>query len=236
MIRCIIVEDFLPLREAYATILSAAKDIELVAAFENGAQLMKWLRNRPDDDPGADVILLDIEMESGKDGIDTCKKVALRYPAVKCVMLTCHEEEELIIEALESGATDYLSKNAAPSRIMEAIRSAQNGVATFDANVSSVLRHYLHDAQKRHDSMLLVINKLSRLTASEADVLRAVLEGKSKAQIARERCVEYGTVKVQISSILRKFNCVRMAQVTETIKEQHLEHLLGEDKQADETR
>lgn len=233
MIRCVIVEDFQPLREAYSVILSSQEDIRIVGLFSNGSELLEWMRGRAEQDEPMDVVLMDIEMESRKDGIEALKRLKEQQENVKCIMLTCHEEEEYIVEALESGATNYLIKTADPRRIVEVVRSAMEGNSSFDAVVSNTLAQYMRNAQPRRESLLYAMNQIARLTASELDVLRLTLEGKSKKQIAQERSVELGTVKVQIGSILKKFECSRMTQVAKIIRDLGLERFITEAKSDD---
>lgn len=224
MIKCIVVEDLAPLREAFCTILEDEADMMVAGAFESGDALLGWLEGKTQP---ADVVLLDIEMRMQKEGISVCRTLNQRWPCLKVVMLTCHEEEDFIVQSLEAGAVDYLSKNSSPDQIVAMVRDAMRGVSSFDSLVSGTVRRHLRSQQDFRQSMLYCLHIVSRLTASEQAVMKLLLQNKSKREIASIRVVEYGTVKLQTRNILKKLGCARVSDLQELARQNNLEELLG---------
>ena len=79
--------------------------------------------------------------------------------------------------------------------------------------------------QKSERSLLFFIHNLSKLTATEHDLIRLLLQGCKVQEIARIRCVEVSTIKTQIKGLLRKFGCGRTKEIVSMIRELNIEHL-----------
>lgn len=221
IIKCIIVEDFEPLNNIYYNLLSYERDIKVVGRAYDGEQLEKVLKNEY-----ADVVLLDIEMKYRTEGIGTCKKILKDYPDIKVIMLSCHEEEDIILEAIEAGAIDYVLKTSSSSKILEAIRAAYNNNSSINSYVAYIIRKRMKEINSYKDSLLYMTNIISTLTASELDVLRLLIQGKKHKEIAQIRNVEIVTVKAHTSNILKKFNMERTLDVVSMIKEIGLQSMI----------
>ena len=88
----------------------------------------------------------------------------------------------------------------------------------------TVMQEYAR-LQKSEQSLLFFINNISRLTASEREIIRLLLEGRKVHEIAGIRCVESSTIKTQIKSLLGKFGCSRTKEIVQVIRELNIEHL-----------
>lgn len=88
----------------------------------------------------------------------------------------------------------------------------------------TVMQEYAR-LQKSEQSLLFFINNISRLTASEREIIRLLLEGRKVHEIAGIRCVENSTIKTQIKSLLGKFGCSRTKEIVQVIRELNIEHL-----------
>jgi DNA-binding NarL/FixJ family response regulator len=221
IIRCIIVEDFQPLNDIYYNLLSYERDIEVIGRAYDGEQLEEILHTKK-----ADVILLDIEMTYKTEGICTCKKILNEYPNLKIIMLSCHEEEDIILEAIEAGAVDYVLKTASSSKILEAVRAAYKDESCINSYVGNIIRKRMKEIAAYKGSVLYMANIISTLTASELDVLRLLVGGKKQKEISEARMVELVTVKAHTGSILRKFNMERTADMVNMIKETGLQSMI----------
>jgi DNA-binding NarL/FixJ family response regulator len=220
-IRCIVVEDFEPLNNVYCNLLNYEKDIEVVGRAHNSEELFELLKEK-----AADVILLDIEMKSRTEGIETCKKVIKAYPETQIIMMTCHDEEDIILSAFEAGAVDYVLKTSSSAQILEAVRSAFNNSSAINSYVAFVIRKRMKEFSAFKESLLYLMNIVSSLTASEIDVLKLLLKGKKQREIAEIRSVELVTVKAHVSSILKKFNQERTSEIVKAIKASGLQSFI----------
>jgi DNA-binding NarL/FixJ family response regulator len=119
-INVVMADDHEIFRDGFRLTLSKSDDIHLVAEAANGLELVELVEQyRPH------VVITDIKMPK-MDGIEACKVLSKRFPDIGIIGLSMFDEEDLIIEMLESGAKGYLLKNADKSEVIEAIKSVYN--------------------------------------------------------------------------------------------------------------
>lgn len=220
-IKCIVVEDYEPLNSIYSNLLNYEEGICVVGRAFDSTGLFDILKTQP-----ADVILLDIEMKGRMEGLEACKRISLEYPEIKVVILTCHEEEAMILSTIESGAVDYVLKTSSLSLILDSVRAAYNNKSSLNPYVAFVVKKRVKEFNSMKASLIYVMNILSVLTDSELDILRLVLQGKKNKDIAKIRNVELATVKAHVGRILRKFDKERMTEVIQSIKSLDLQNFV----------
>lgn len=220
MITCMIAEDYDTLNTIFNNIITYEKDMTVIGRAKSGEEIYSLV-----DKKQPDIILMDVEMETPLSGVCYTEKILKKYPEIKIIMLTCHEDEEVIINAYQAGAVDYVLKENSSSDILEAIRAAYKDASPIRSHAAEAIRKQLRQIGDFKNSLLFVTNKLSTLTATELDILRLFIEGKKQKDIAEIRCVELSTVKYHVSSILRKFQCKRMSEVVKLISQLNLQDL-----------
>ena len=220
-IRCIIAEDFAELNKVYASILDHEPELTVVGRAYSGEELFRILETT-----AADVVLMDIEMEHPQSGIVSCHKLVNLYPAVKVVVLTCHEEEEIVLAAFEAGAVDYILKTDSITDVMKAIKGAHQGNAPIHPYAASALRRRMMDLGRYRTNMKVIIQRLSALTPSETAILGLLMDGSKQKDIARLRNIELVTVKAHITSILKKFNAQKTTAVIRELQETGMDQFL----------
>lgn len=214
LIRIVIAEDMEPIREHFKAILNYEKDIRVLDAVENGRQAVESVeRNLPD------ILLVDIQMESARDGIDAIRTITSSGYATKCVILTIHKEDELIFEAFEAGAVDYILKDASSVDIINAVRKAYNNEVSLHPEIASKLRNEFARMKREQNSLIYTLNILYNLTQTELEILKLSLKGYKQSDIARMRFVEPTTIRTHISNIIKKFEKRNMKEVVMVIKQ-----------------
>lgn len=196
MIRVLIADDQPSVRRALRTFLETQDDIQVFAEASSGPEAVRLAtKQRPD------VVLMDVRMPGG-DGITAT--AALAGPAtsdpVPVVVITTFDLDEYLFGALEKGAVGFLLKDADPSHIIAAVRAA----ATGDGLVSPTVTRRVISEFARRRATTSPMFPVPELTPREHDVLAALSEGHSNAEIARELFIEIGTVKTHVSSIITK--------------------------------
>lgn len=220
MIKVAIAEDFELIREDMKELIESQEDMQVVWEAENGAQAVNLAEQKE-----ADIILMDIEMETINAGILAAEKIRDGNSDQKIIFMTAHETNEMIITAMGTGAVDYLVKGEESEEVLTHIRNAFAGRATMNSRIQETIMREYFRLQRSERSLLFFIHNVSQLTAAERELVKLLLEGMKVREIAQVRCVEVITVKTQIKSLLRKFGCSRTKEIVSMIQELNLSHL-----------
>ncbi|MBK0421828.1 response regulator transcription factor [Leucobacter sp. CSA2] len=197
MITVLLADDQPSVRRSLAILLERAGDISVIAQAGSGPEAVALAaQHRPD------VVLMDIRMPGG-DGLSATAALAGPHadPAIPVVVITTFDLDEYVFGALERGAAGFLLKDAAPHELADAVRAAAAG----DGLVSpAVTRRVIREFARRSPPPDSSLSPEPPLTERERDVLRALSEGLSNAEISARLFVEVGTVKTHVSRIIAK--------------------------------
>ena len=199
MIRVAVIDDQALVRMGLTTLIGSEPDLELVGEAADGrAGLALLRRTRPD------VVLCDIRMPV-LDGLGLLAEVAADpdLDHVRVVVLTTFELDEYVFEALRHGASGFLLKDAAPARLLDAIRVVAAGGSLL---APSVTRRVIEEFVRRAPNETPESDALSELTERELEVLRLVARGLSNAEIAEELVISPATAKTHVGRILMKLD------------------------------
>ena len=172
-----------------------------------------------------DLILLDIEMETIQAGIDAAAAIHPQKPEAKIIYLTAHDNDDMILTAMATGAVDYFVKGSQDEWLFEHIRMAYAGNPTMSERTQRVMLQEYSRLRHNETSLLYFVNTLSLLTPTERELVRYLLQGLNARQISEVRVVAQDTVKTQIHSIREKFGCARTKEIVLRIRELGLEYL-----------
>lgn len=202
--RVVIIEDDQTIREGYTYLINNTSPYRVVNTYPSfDAARQKIVKDNPD------VIILDIQMP-GTSGIDALPVLKKLLPNVYIIMLTVHETEKIILEALANGASGYFTKNTPSARVIEAIRDVMQGGGPMSPNVAKTV---ITSLQKNPDSPL---------TKRETQILSLITRGKDRSQIATELFIEIETVKTHIKNIYLKLNVNSKADAIKVAKSNRL--------------
>jgi DNA-binding NarL/FixJ family response regulator len=194
-IRVLLADDQAMVRAGFRMILESEPDIEVVGEAANGEQAAAAARRlRPD------VVLMDIQMP-GEDGLHATRRIMQgEDPRSRVVILTTFERDEYVFDALQSGASGFLLKNAPPEELVHAVRVVAAGDALL---APSVTRRIIAQFASRRLKPELG-EQLLLLTEREREVLVMLARGTSNAELAAALFVTEGTIKTHVSSLLGK--------------------------------
>lgn len=190
MIRLLICDDHLIVRQGLRQILADTPDIDVVAEASSGCEALRLARQG-----GIDAVLLDIAMPN-RDGLDTLKQFRGEMPRLPVLMLSTYPDKQYAVRCLKLGASGYLNKSADTDQLLEAIRKAANGgvfVTTAQAEALAVSLSTRADLQP-HEI----------LSDREYQVLRLIATGQSIAQIATQLSLSPNTVSTYRARICEK--------------------------------
>lgn len=186
MISVIIVEDDSEIRDSLKLLIEGAKDFEVLQTFEDAERTLKWL-----DGEIPDVVLMDLGLP-GMSGIDAIKQIKKKYPKLDVLVLSIHENDEYVFDALCAGATGYLTKDTSPARIIDSIKETYNGGAPMSSQIARMVVGSFK------------IKPSPELTKRESEVLTELCNGSSYKMIADKLFISEETVRKHLKNIYRK--------------------------------
>jgi DNA-binding NarL/FixJ family response regulator len=191
----LLADDQAMVRAGFRMILESEPDIAVVGEAENGEQAVAATRRlRPD------VVLMDIQMP-GEDGLHATRRITQQAQLVsRVVILTTFERDEYVFDALRSGASGFLVKNAPPEELVHAVRVVAAGDALLAPSVTRRIIEQFAERPRRPG----LGTALESLTQREREVLVLLARGSSNAELAAELFVTEGTIKTHVSSMLAK--------------------------------
>lgn len=197
-IRVVLVDDHRIVRRGLRSFLEAFPDITVVGESSSGEQALEqvegWL---------PDVVIMDLLMPGGMDGIETTRRVRSITPHTQIVVLTAHTDDARVVAALRAGAIGYVRKDAEPEILLAAVRAAARGQSMLDPAVAgTVLQDLVSSTEIRRD-----------LTERELEVLRLLAHGRTNREIAEELVLGEETVKTHVGNILAKLHLAHRTQV-----------------------
>jgi DNA-binding NarL/FixJ family response regulator len=202
-VRVLLVDDQALLRMGFALVLDAEDDLEVVGEAGDGrAALAQVAALRPD------VVLMDVRMP-GMNGIEATERVVAEHPGTRVLILTTFDLDEYAFAALRAGASGFLLKDARPAELVAAIRAVASGDAVVSPRVTRRMLEMFADrlpaqAEPGPGGAAGVDPRLGGLTPRELEVLGAVAEGLSNAEIAARFFLSEATVKTHVGRILAK--------------------------------
>jgi len=194
-------------------LLEQVDDFEVVLEAANGEELLSALPRKR-----VDVVLLDINMPV-LDGIETTKILRQKFPKVKIIMLSLHDEDRFILHLMELGASGYLLKDAEPEEVEKAIRIVKEGEVYFNDTVSKVMFRKATNKSVRSSK---VFNYKVDLSERELEVLNLICEGLTNAQIAEEISLSQRTVEGYRLRMLNKLKVKNTAGLVAYAIKNHL--------------
>lgn len=194
MIRVLITDDHLIVREGLRLILETAENIEVVGEAVDGAECLQLVPTlKPD------LILMDLQMPR-MDGITAIGHLRKDHPDIAIVILTTYNEDDLMIRGLQAGARGYLLKDSSRESLLDTIRAAVKGETLLKPEI---LARVL--APQPQPKPVSVVQPDSTLTERELEVLQSASRGERNKEIAYKLGITERTVKAHLQSIYQKF-------------------------------
>ena len=199
--RVLIADDHTMVRESLVSVLQADGDVQVVAQAADGIEaLEKALQTRPD------VVVADLSMPR-LSGIEVVRRLREALPATRVLVLTMHQEDEYVLQAVRAGASGYLVKDSAASELLAAVRSLHAGRGYFGPQAARTLAEQLQHPERTLD------DPYGRLTPREREVFHLIAEGMTTKEIARRLDISVKTAENHRGRVLDKLGMRNTAEL-----------------------
>lgn len=201
-LRIVLVDDHRVVTRSLKAWLESFPDMQVVGVAANGEDALAHV-----DEWQPDVVIQDLLLPGGIDGIETTRRLCKRLPSVKVVALTASIDQPRMMGVLRAGAAGYIRKDAEPEALLAAVRAVAGGAPYIDPAVA----HLRVDADTTIDP----------LTTREAEVLRHLVAGRSNREIGAALQIGEETVKTHVGHVLAKLGVENRAQaIAEALRRQ----------------
>jgi two-component system response regulator NreC len=200
-VRILIADDHGVVRAGLRALLNGVGDLEVVGEASDGSETLRVAEElRPD------IVLMDLSMP-GTGGIEVTRRLRELLPDTRVLILTVHEDDTLLREAIRAGAAGYLLKRAVEPEIMAAIKTVQRGELYVHPAMTRLL---LQEAARKSELRRGDPNALSR---REKDVLRLLAHGYTNRQAAEELQLSVRTVEAHRANLMAKLGLHNRAEL-----------------------
>lgn len=204
VIRVLLVDDHELVRAGVRRLLSQAPTVQVVGEASDGPEALRLV-----DSLQPDVVLVDITLP-GVNGIDMARQVTRQHPAMRVVGLSMHSRRAYVQAMLEAGAIGYVTKQAKPEVLLEAVQWAAQGRRYLDPHVAAEMVETTGAAADRGDASA----GASGLSPREREVLQLTAEGRSAKEIALKLGLSVRTVAFHRQSLMNKLGVDSVAGLT----------------------
>jgi len=190
--RVLLVEDDKEIRNSFTVIVNSSAQFSVVNGYSSCEEAIKHLNaDKPD------IVLMDIELPGGMNGIKGAKIIKDKWPTTDIIMVTVYEDSDMVFEALKSGASGYITKSANYRELLSALEEISKGGAPMSSKIARLVIDNFH------------VNPNSPLTKRETEILQLISEGKTYTQISEQLFISKETSKTHIKNIYAKLqvNC-----------------------------
>jgi len=202
-ITILLAEDHTVVREGFRMLLDAEADLEVVGEAQTGREAVELTKRlRPS------VVVMDIAMPL-LNGLEATRQIRKAFPNTKVVILSAHNDDAYIDQAITVGAVGFLLKQASSHDLSRAIREVQKGNTFF----GPIIAKRLHD-QKSPNGRRPLKKKIALLSSREVEVLQLIAEGKANKETAAELGISIKTVEKHRQNLMAKLNIHEISGLT----------------------
>lgn len=206
--KLLIADDHAMIRNALAFMLNAQPDMEVVGDAADGNEIFLKAEQLP-----VDLLLMDISMPPGENGLQTTRRLKEVHPEIKVIVLTMHDDETYIREALAAGADGFILKSAHEETLLEGIRKVYRGARFFAGYQEEQLRSLM---TSKVDPLYESLSK------REKEILPLIALGYNNKKIAERLFISVKTVEVHKANIRKKLKLDNYADLVAYSLKHHL--------------
>lgn len=214
-INVVLADDHILVRDGIRALLEDQEGVEVVDEASNGREALEVVsRNKPH------VLIVDIRMPE-MNGIEVVGEISKSGVDVKTLVLSMHDSEEYVVQAIQAGADGYLLKGASKEEFLKALNKVASGGKYFTGDVSAIIMNNFVNGNTNVAVSPKVTPKEApfKLTKREKQILGLVLELKNNKDIAEELQISKRTAEVHRFNLMKKLEVSNLKELTDKAKE-----------------
>lgn len=211
-IKIMIVDDHTLVRDGMRALLELVDDFEVVGEAANGKEAYEKIGGLL-----PDIVLMDLAMPI-MNGLEATRRIRKEFPRVRIIAVTQHEDSEYVVPIIRSGARGFITKMAASSEIISAIKAVSKGDTFLSSAATAALVHDFQAGTDRGDE----IDLYEQLTEREKEVFKLVVEGKTTREIATAMVIGTKSVETYKTSVRNKLNIHNQTDLIKYALRKHL--------------
>lgn len=213
MIKIMIVDDMVQYIDYYSILINKQEDLEVIETATSAAEAIQKAKFcRPD------VIIMDIQMENDTAGLTATREIKKILPQTKILILTVHQQKELIIQAYEAGISEYLLKTATPQETLDCIRSLYDNQSLL-YNIHDTIKNEMVKLSRERRNFIETLKLLNRFSQTELFVIRELMMNKKYPMIASSLNLQETTVRTLVRRIGIKIGNQSLNEFISILKE-----------------
>lgn len=222
MINVMVCDDIEEMCEHFCSIINSQEDMTVICRAHSHKEAVSLaLKHKPD------IILMDVQMDSDNAGILAAEEICKTLTETKIIMLTIHNDSDMIVDAYLANAVDYIIKSSDSDTICSSVRKAYSNENYIGTLINDTLKNNVNYSKKQVTSLLYMINHISMLTPMELRILKHLCHNTKRTKIAELEFISENTLKLHIKHILRKLDFGTCREMTNFLNELNIMDYIG---------
>lgn len=216
-LRLVLVEDHALVRAGLRALIEQAEDIDIVGEAGTVSEALAEVASKQ-----PNIVLLDVRLPDGS-GSDACRAIRAIVPTTRVLMLSAFDDE--IVQAIQAGASGYVTKSTKLAELLAAIRIVGRGEAFLSSSATNKVLDFLRAHQDQPEVLAEPgDDRLAHLSNQEQTILMLIAEGKTNREIGRALTLSEHTIKVYVSNLLTKLGGKERLQKVDDERHRHDGH------------
>src|SRR5690554_1355093 len=215
-IRVVLADDHVVVRSGIKTLLEHEGSIQVIGEASDGQEALEVVKNLQ-----PDLLIIDIRMPI-MNGIEATKQLQQYSKSTKALILSMHDDEDYILQSIESGASGYLLKDTSKEEFLKAINTVYEGGKYFSGDVSKALvNSYLNIKDKKPQKPTSITSQYD-LTKREKEILALIADGLGNKDIAEKLGKSIRTIETHRFNIMKKLKVNNVVELLKKVEEESL--------------
>lgn len=212
-IKATLADDHGVVRSGIKSLLESEGDIEVISEAENGQEALTQVKQL-----SPDLAILDVRMPE-MTGLEVAKLIKKSGLTTKVLILSMHDDEDYILQAVESGASGYLLKGSSKEEFLKAVRTVHRGEKYFSADVSRVFIDSYLNTRNPQAPATLTSTKDYDLTKREKQILMMLTDGIGNKEIAERLNKSIRTIETHRFNIMKKLDVSNVVELLKKVED-----------------